>query len=93
MDAVKAKTSPTVQATEAPKRTQAPQAVKAEDKPAHKPETGTMKKVAYEQPKWSAKLNVLNVFNKRYYESVYDNGGHVVPGTERAVQLTTTFKF
>ncbi|MGL4409180.1 MAG: TonB-dependent receptor [Zoogloea sp.] len=49
--------------------------------------------IAYEQPKWSARLNVLNVFDKRYYESIYENGGHAVPGTERAIQLTTTFKF
>ena len=36
---------------------------------------------------------VLNLFDTRYYESIYDNGGHVVPGTERAVQVTTRFKF
>jgi len=51
MDAVKAKSTTTVQAAEAPKRTQAPQRVKAEDKPAPKPEAIAMKKVAYEQPK------------------------------------------
>ena len=49
--------------------------------------------LAYEQPRYSVKLNVLNVFNKRYYESVYENGGFTVPGTERAFQLTTTLKF
>ena len=49
--------------------------------------------VAYEQPAWSVRLNVLNLFDTRYYESIYDNGGHVVPGTERAVQVTTRFKF
>ncbi len=48
---------------------------------------------AYEQKTYRLKLNVLNLLNKKYYESVYDNGGHVVPGTERAVQLTAEFKF
>lgn len=49
--------------------------------------------VAYEQKRYSLKLNVLNLLNKRYYDSIYENGGHVVPGTTRAVQLTGEYKF
>ena len=49
--------------------------------------------LAYEQPRYEIKLNVLNAFDKRYYESVYENGGHVIPGTGRVVQLVTELKF
>ena len=49
--------------------------------------------VAYEQRRYEIKLNVLNAFDKRYYESVYENGGHVLPGTGRALQLVTELKF
>lgn len=49
--------------------------------------------VSYTQPAYTLKLNVLNLFDKRYYESVYDNGGHAVPGTQRAVQMTAEYKF
>lgn len=49
--------------------------------------------VAYEQRRYEIKLNVLNAFDKRYYESVYENGGHVIPGTGRVVQLVTELKF
>lgn len=49
--------------------------------------------LAYEQRAYEIRLNVLNAFDKRYYESVYENGGHVIPGTGRAVQLVTELKF
>ncbi len=49
--------------------------------------------LAWEQPRYDVKLNVLNVFNKRYYEALYENGGFAVPGTERAFQLTATVRF
>lgn len=48
--------------------------------------------LAYEQRRYEFKLNLLNVFDKRYYDSLYENGGHVVPGTGRAVQLVTELK-
>ena len=48
---------------------------------------------SYEQAKYLVKLNVLNLFDQRYYESVYENGGHVVPGTSRAAQVTVEYKF
>ncbi|HRE17579.1 MAG TPA: TonB-dependent siderophore receptor [Rhodocyclaceae bacterium] len=49
--------------------------------------------VTYEQARYALKLNVLNLFNKPYYDSLYENGGHTVPGTQRAAQLTAEFKF
>ncbi|MEB3029735.1 TonB-dependent receptor, partial [Parvimonas micra] len=30
--------------------------------------------IAYEQPRYDVKLNVLNVFDKRYYDGIYENG-------------------
>jgi catecholate siderophore receptor len=49
--------------------------------------------VAYEQPKWAVRLNIKNLFDKIYYDSVYDNGGFTVPGTRRQAILTTELKF
>lgn len=49
--------------------------------------------VAWEQPKYALRLNIQNLFDKRYYESIYDNGGHVVAGTMRTAQLTLDYKF
>ena len=49
--------------------------------------------VAYEHKDWTLRLNVKNVFDKLYHDSVYDNGGFAVPGTRRAVILTGEFKF
>ena len=37
--------------------------------------------VAYEQKNWTLRLNVKNLFDKLYYDAVYDNGGFTVPGT------------
>lgn len=49
--------------------------------------------VAYEQAKYTLRMNILNLNNTYYYESIYDNGGFVVPGTSRAVQLTLELKY
>lgn len=49
--------------------------------------------VSYDQRKYRLQLNVLNLTDSTWYESVYDNGGHVVPGTGRAVQLTGEYRF
>jgi len=49
--------------------------------------------VSYEQPKWAARLNIKNVADKVYYDSVYDNGGFSVPGPRRTVILTGEYKF
>jgi catecholate siderophore receptor len=47
--------------------------------------------VEYAAKPFAVKLNVLNLFNEKYYEGVYT--GHVMPGTSRALQLTLTTKF
>lgn len=49
--------------------------------------------LAYEQPRYAIKFNIFNLTDRRYYESVYENGGHVVPGTGRAAQMSAELKF
>ena len=49
--------------------------------------------VHYDASTWTAKLNVKNVFDKVYYDSVYDNGSFTVPGQRRTVILTLTRRF
>lgn len=49
--------------------------------------------LSYEQPTWAAKLNVKNVFDKLYYDAIYDNGGFTVPGIRRTVILTAELKY
>jgi catecholate siderophore receptor len=49
--------------------------------------------VAWEQKDWTLRLNVKNLFDKLYWDSVYDNGGFSIPGTRRAVVLTGEFRF
>lgn len=49
--------------------------------------------VSYEQPKYTVKFNVQNVFDKLYYDALYDNGGFTVPGQARRFILTTEYKF
>lgn len=49
--------------------------------------------VAYEQKDYTLRLNVINLFNEDWYESVYDNGGFVVPGSDQAYMLTAEIKF
>jgi catecholate siderophore receptor len=47
--------------------------------------------LAYEQRRYEIKLNVLNVFDRDYYEGVYQ--GHVIPGTTRTLLVTGKLKF
>lgn len=49
--------------------------------------------VSYELAKWNFRLNIKNVFDKLYYDSVYDNGGFTVPGARRTAILTAEYKF
>ncbi|MEY4481893.1 MAG: ligand-gated channel [Pseudomonadota bacterium] len=42
---------------------------------------------------YAIKLNIQNLMNKTIYESAYENGQFVVPGSKRAFQLTGTYKF
>ncbi len=48
---------------------------------------------AWEQPNYTVKLNIQNVFDKVYYDALYDNGGFAVPGQARRVLLSTEFRF
>ena len=47
--------------------------------------------VAYEQPSYTVRTNLYNVFDQSYYEGVYQ--GHSVPGTLRMTQFTLEYKF
>lgn len=38
---------------------------------------------AYEAQKWAVRLNVKNLFDTVYYDSLYDNGIFTVPGNRR----------
>lgn len=49
--------------------------------------------LAYEQSSYSVRLNLFNLTNRTYYESIYENGAHTVPGTGRAAQLTVEYKY
>lgn len=49
--------------------------------------------VSYEQAKWTLRLNVKNLFDKLYYDAVYDNGGFTVPGNKRSAMLSAEYKF
>lgn len=49
--------------------------------------------VAYDQPKYTVKFNVQNIFDKVYYDALYDNGGFTVPGQARRFILSTEYKF
>ncbi len=49
--------------------------------------------LSYEQPRWSARLNVKNLFNQLYYDALYENGAFTVPGTRRIAILTGELKF
>ena len=48
---------------------------------------------SYEEKKWAVRLNVKNIFNKVYYDALYDNGGFSTPGNSRTAILTTEIKF
>ncbi len=50
--------------------------------------------LSYEPNKqWGVRLNIQNLFDKIYYDSLYDNGGFGVPGTRRRLLGTVTYKF
>ena len=42
---------------------------------------------------WKVSLEVQNLFDKVYYDALYDNGGFAVPGTRRRAILTATTRF
>jgi catecholate siderophore receptor len=47
--------------------------------------------VEYKFDPYALQLNIKNLLNKDYYEGVYS--GHVVPGTQRSVQVAMNVKF
>lgn len=49
--------------------------------------------IAYIQKNYTVQLNVKNLLDTTYYESVYINGGFAVPGTGRTAQVTFDYKF
>jgi catecholate siderophore receptor len=49
--------------------------------------------LSYDQPKYAVKLSVQNVFDKLYYDAIYDNGGFTYVGQPRRVILSTEYKF
>lgn len=48
---------------------------------------------AYEQKNWALRLNVKNLFDKLYYDAIYDNGPFTIPGIRRTVILTAEMKY
>ena len=49
--------------------------------------------ISYERKDWTLRLNLQNLFDKVYYDALYDNGGFAVPGTRRRAILTATTRF
>jgi catecholate siderophore receptor len=50
--------------------------------------------VAFHQPRYDLRLNLLNLTNKYYYESLIpSDGGRAVPGSGRTLLATATFRF
>lgn len=49
--------------------------------------------VSFEDKGVALRFNIKNLFDKLYYDSIYDNGGFTVPGTRRALIMTGEFKF
>lgn len=49
--------------------------------------------LAYEAQKWTVRLNIKNLLDKKYYDALYDNGAFSVPGNRRQAIVTTEFRF
>ena len=49
--------------------------------------------VKYEYQAWTIRLNIKNLFDKTYYDAIYDNGAFVVPGIRRSAVVTAAYKF
>ncbi|TPW17043.1 MAG: iron complex outermembrane recepter protein [Halothiobacillaceae bacterium] len=49
--------------------------------------------MAFEQSKYTVALNMQNLFDKVYYDALYDNGGFAIPGQGRRVILSVDHKF
>lgn len=49
--------------------------------------------VSYTQKEYALQLNIKNLLDTTYYDAAYINGGFVVPGIGRSVQITLDYKF
>jgi catecholate siderophore receptor len=48
--------------------------------------------LAYHQPKYDVRLNVFNIFDKKYYDALIpSDGGRAVPGTGRTAMVTVSY--
>jgi catecholate siderophore receptor len=48
--------------------------------------------LAYIQPKYDVRLNLFNIFNKKYYDALIpSDGGRAVPGTGRTAMITVSY--
>ncbi|MGO4808406.1 TonB-dependent receptor [Cupriavidus sp. 2MCAB6] len=49
--------------------------------------------IAYHQPKYDVRLNLFNVFDKKYYDAlIQSDGGRSVPGTGRTAMLSLIYR-
>lgn len=48
---------------------------------------------SWENKRYTFRVNAYNLFNKVYYDALYDNGGFTVPGQARKVVFTAEYKF
>ena len=48
---------------------------------------------SYDLKDWSFRFNIQNLFDKVYYDALYDNGGFGVPGTRRKFLMTAAYRF
>jgi catecholate siderophore receptor len=49
--------------------------------------------LAYEINQWKVQLNIKNLLDTLYFDSVYDNGGFTVPGTRRTATVSAEYRF
>jgi len=49
--------------------------------------------IQWDDKQYSIKLNIFNLLDKEYYDSIYTNGGFAVPGNARSGQMTFSYKF
>ncbi|WP_454056176.1 TonB-dependent receptor [Cupriavidus sp. Marseille-Q8015] len=49
--------------------------------------------IAFHQPKYDVRLNLFNLFDKKYYDAlIQSDGGRSVPGTGRTAMLSLTYR-
>ena len=54
---------------------------------------GLAQVIGSEEHGWTLRFDAVNLFDKVYYDALYDNGGFAVPGTRRRAILTATTRF